>query len=117
MAALAISLAIGAAAYFAECARGFRDRLARMEGEGDRLERRLQELLDGPLPALIGRLHDGAAPDEALAGPQRDHVLGRLVHMVADGVATSERGAAQARAELASWRSRSRGWPTRRCPS
>ncbi|MCP9948395.1 ATP-binding protein [Actinomadura madurae] len=102
VAALAISLAIGAAAYFAECARGFRDRLARMEGEGDRLERRLQELLDGPLPALIGRLHDGAAPDEALAGPQRDHVLGRLVHMVADGVATSERGAAQARAELAS---------------
>jgi signal transduction histidine kinase len=103
VAALAVSLAIGAAAYYAECARGFRDRLARVEGEDDRLERRLQELVDGPLPALIGRLREGGAPDETLAELQAvpDHLLGRLVHMVAEGVAASERGAVQARAELA----------------
>lgn len=103
VAALAVSLAIGGAAYYAECARVFRDRLARVEGEDDRLERRLQELVDGPLPALIGRLREGGAPDETLAELQAvpDHLLGRLVYMVAEGVAASERGAVQAKAELA----------------
>ncbi|MFG2004490.1 ATP-binding protein [Spirillospora sp. NPDC048911] len=101
-AVLAVSLAIGAAAYYAQCAKGFRSRLSRVENESGRLERRLQELLDGPLPALIARLHDGAAPDvESLATRAApDHLLGRLVHVVAEGVAASERRAAQTRAEL-----------------
>ncbi|WP_433463603.1 sensor histidine kinase [Spirillospora sp. CA-128828] len=103
IAALAVSLAIGGAAYYAECARGFRHRLTRVEGEDDRLARRLQELVDGPLPALIERLHQGASPDETLAELRTvpDHLLGRLVRMVAEGVAASERGGALARAELA----------------
>jgi signal transduction histidine kinase len=103
VAALVVSLAIAVAAYHAERARGVRDRLARVEGEGDRLERRLQELVDGPLPALIRRLHEGTAPDEVMAEVQAvpDHLLGRLVRLVAEGVTASERGAAQARSELA----------------
>jgi signal transduction histidine kinase len=102
-AALLLSIAIGVAAYQAFCARGLRDRLARAQSESGLLERRLHELVDGPLPALIERLHRGASPDETLAELRAvpDHLLGRLVHMVAHGVATSERGAAQARAELA----------------
>ncbi|MGK5552540.1 ATP-binding protein [Actinomadura kijaniata] len=103
VAALLVSLAVGAAAYHAEYARAYRDRLAWVENEGDLLEHRLRELVDGPLPALIERLHAGAAPDETLAELRAvpDHLLGRLVRMVAEGVATSERGAARARAELA----------------
>ncbi|MEV0663517.1 sensor histidine kinase [Actinomadura luteofluorescens] len=100
---LLVSLAAGAAAYYAECARAARARLVRVEGESDLLERRLQELVDGPLPALIERLHAGAEPDETLAGLQAvpNHLLGRLVRLVAEGVAASERHASRAEAELA----------------
>ncbi|MEU8303537.1 ATP-binding protein [Actinomadura sp. NPDC048955] len=100
---LLVSLAVGAAAYYAVCARAARARLARVEGESDLLERRLQELVDGPLPALIERLHAGAGPDETLAGLQAvpNHLLGRLVRLVAEGVAASERHASRAEAELA----------------
>ncbi|MEU4824736.1 ATP-binding protein [Actinomadura sp. NPDC023710] len=101
--ALLVSLAAGAAAYYAECARAARERLARVEGESDLLERRLQELVDGPLPALIERLHAGAAQDETLAELQAvpNHLLGRLVRTVAEGVAASERHASRAETELA----------------
>ncbi|MES9541712.1 ATP-binding protein [Actinomadura sp. NPDC000600] len=101
--ALLVSLAAGVAAYHAECARAARERLARVEAESGVLERRLQELVDGPLPALIGRLHAGASPDETLAELQTvpNHLLGRLVRMVAEGVAESERRAARAGTELA----------------
>ncbi|GAA2138051.1 sensor histidine kinase [Actinomadura napierensis] len=102
-AALALVLASGAAAYYAAYARKVRDRLAQVESESGLLERRLQELVDGPLPALIGRLHAGAAPEEILAEVRAvpNHLLGRLVRVVAEGVAASERGAVRARAELA----------------
>lgn len=102
-AALALSAAFGAAAYYAAYARKVRDRLAQVESESGLLERRLQELVDGPLPALIGRLHAGAAPEEILAELRAvpNHLLGRLVRVVAEGVAASERGAVQARTELA----------------
>ncbi|GGP94412.1 signal transduction histidine kinase [Actinomadura coerulea] len=100
---LLVSIAVGAAAYYAECARAARARLARVESESDLLERRLQELVDGPLPALIERLHAGAAPDETLAELQAvpNHLLGRLVRLVAEGVAASERHASRAEGELA----------------
>ncbi|MFI0450197.1 sensor histidine kinase [Actinomadura sp. 6N118] len=102
VAALIVSLAIGVAAYYAEYARSVRGRLAQVENESGQLERRLQELVDGPLPALIGRLQKGAAPDTSLAELRAtpDQPLGRLVSVVAEGVAASERGAAQARADL-----------------
>ncbi|MFB4314983.1 sensor histidine kinase [Actinomadura sp. 21ATH] len=102
-AALALSLAVGVAAYHFQEARAARARLARTQAESDRLERRLSELVEGPLPALIARLHEGAAPNETLAELRTvpDHLLGRLVRVVAEGVAVSEHKAARARAELA----------------
>ncbi|KAB2352417.1 sensor histidine kinase [Actinomadura rudentiformis] len=102
VAALIVSLAIGVAAYYAECARAVRSRLAQVENESGQLERRLQELVDGPLPALIGRLQKGASPDTSLAELRAtpDQPLGRLVSMVVEGVAASERSAVQARAQL-----------------
>ncbi|MEU9841795.1 ATP-binding protein [Actinomadura sp. NPDC048032] len=100
---LLVSLLAGTAAYYAQCARAARARLARVEGESDLLERRLHELVDGPLPALIERLHAGASPDETLTELQAvpNHLLGRLVRLVAEGVAASERHASRAEAELA----------------
>ena len=100
LAALVASLAAGVVAYHLRYERGVRERLARL-GD-DRLERRLRELLDGPLPELVDRLRAGASPRETLAGlpATRDHLLGRLVHLVAEAVAAGTREAAEAKAEL-----------------
>nr|BFE37239.1 hypothetical protein GCM10010200_094900 [Actinomadura rugatobispora] len=104
LAALIVSLAVAVAAYHVQYARGLRTWVSHRESDDDRLERRLRELVDGPLPDLIGRLRAGASPQETLADLKAvpDHLLGRLVHVVAEGVASGERDAAVARGELES---------------
>ncbi|WP_345336830.1 ATP-binding protein, partial [Actinomadura viridis] len=102
-AALVITLAIAAAAYFAEYARRLRGRLAALESDGDRLEHRLREMVAGPLPEMIGRLREGAAPQAALENvpARRDPVLGPLLRTVAESVAAGEHRAARAAADRA----------------
>ncbi|MEU8801630.1 ATP-binding protein [Spirillospora sp. NPDC048819] len=98
---LALSVAIAAAAYSAARARRLDALLQEVTAQDDRLERRLAELVDGPLPDLVARLRRGSPPEEVLAGfpPVTDRVLGRLLRIVVDGVAAGERAAARARAE------------------
>ncbi|MFF5264307.1 sensor histidine kinase [Actinomadura viridis] len=102
-AALVITLAIASTAYFAEYARRLRGRLATLESDGDRLEHRLRETVAGPLPEMIGRLREGAAPQAALENvpARRDPVLGPLLRTVAEGVAAGEHRAARAAADRA----------------
>ncbi|WP_279433597.1 ATP-binding protein [Actinomadura sp. KC345] len=102
-AALALSVVIGVAVYYAAHSRWLSGRLDQATVQDDRLERRLTELVDGPLPGLVARLRDGAPPEEVLAGfpPVNDRVLARLLRIVVDGVAAGEHAAAQARADAA----------------
>ena len=100
---LALSVAVGAAVYFAADNQRLRGRLTQVASQDDRLERQLAELVDGPLPTLVARLRDGAPPEKVLVGfpPVTDRALGRLLRIVVDGLAAGERAAAQARAESA----------------
>ena len=101
-AVVALSAAIAASAYFADRARRARAALAEARSDGDRLERRLHDLVDGPLPALLARLADGQSPAAALADfpPPPDPVVGRLLRTVVEGVASTAGAAARARMEV-----------------
>ena len=100
-AGLAFSAALAAAVYFAGRARRMSDRMTAVTADAERLDRRLHELVDGPLPALVGRLAKGEEPESALAGFQAppDPVLRRLLRVVVDGVVAGAREAETARAE------------------
>ncbi|WP_395104229.1 sensor histidine kinase [Actinomadura sp. SCN-SB] len=101
-AVVALSAAIAASAYFADRARRARAALAEARSDGDRLERRMHDLVDGPLPALLARLADGQSPATALADfpPPPDPVVGRLLRTVVEGVASTAGAAARARMEV-----------------
>ncbi|RSN66595.1 ATP-binding protein [Actinomadura sp. WAC 06369] len=101
--ALALCVAVAAAAHFAGLARRLDGHLAVAEGEDERLERRLRELVDGPLPLLIAGVRDGVAPESVLADlPETpDPVLARLLRVVVEGVAEARADADRARAETA----------------
>ncbi|MFC5749267.1 sensor histidine kinase [Actinomadura rugatobispora] len=103
VAGLAFSLAVAAAVYFAERARRIGTVLAGVESDGERLDHRLRELVDGPLPVLVARLRKGMEPEAALTGfpAVPDPVLRRLLHLVVDGVASGTREAEAARKEAA----------------
>ncbi|GAA2777872.1 sensor histidine kinase [Saccharopolyspora taberi] len=85
-AALLLSVASAAAAYWQLAARRARERTAALEAE-------VQRMADETLPALVGRLREGASPDTALAeidlpedGPRQ-----RILRTAAVEIGTGER--------------------------
>ncbi|QFG24180.1 ATP-binding protein [Actinomadura sp. WMMB 499] len=103
---LALCVAAALAVYFAALARRLDAHLAVAEEEDERLARRLRELVDGPLPLLVGGLRDCAAPESVLADlPETpDPVLARLLRVVVEGVAAVRADADRAREETAALR-------------
>ncbi|MFC6882621.1 MULTISPECIES: ATP-binding protein [Actinomadura] len=102
-AALVLCAAVAVAAYHAALARPLRARLAEAEGSAARLERQIGELADGPLPQAIRLVRQGALPEEALASLPRPSSpsLQRVLNGVVHEVASAERAAAEAQADLA----------------
>ncbi|MBE1531231.1 sensor histidine kinase [Actinomadura algeriensis] len=99
---LALCAAAAAAVYFAGLARSLDAHLAVAEDD-DGLERRLRDLVDGPLPLLVAGLREGTAPESVLTDlPETsDPVVARLLRIVVEGVAAARADADRARAETA----------------